>query len=323
MCVISSNIVIADYAISLAAFKEGSRAEKMFQIKRRLKKHDGSFNWFLTRASPIFGVDGSLQYWCGSCTDIDYTEKMQHELKLLPDILSMPLWKASIAGEILFMNPKFQSFTGLLPTEKANAFSASLVHPEDYVLSKSAFEKAVKTKSSFEIERRLKGADGRYTWVLTRGSTVLDLDDNVIAVYGSCTDINAAKEAQEELQALPESLSSVCVYKISSRGDVVYANTTFKTYIGAKEGETFNVFSDRVVHKEDIKNSLTVFMKANKDKAEFQTGGRLKKFDGTYQKFGMFHARLLISVVTKGVPVISIDGALTHWYGTCTPVPTD
>jgi hypothetical protein len=41
----------------------------------------------------------------------------------------------------------------------------------------------------------------------------------------------------------------------------------------------------QVVHKEDIKNSLTVFMKANKDKAEFQTGRRLKKHDGTYQKF--------------------------------------
>lgn len=41
------------------------------------------------------------------------------------------------------------------------------------------------------------------------------------------------------------------------------------------------------MHKDDIKNSLTVFLKANKEKQEFSTGRRLKSANGTYQKFGI------------------------------------
>ena len=64
-------------------------------------------------------------------------------------------------------------------------------------------------------------------------------------------------------------------------------------------------------------------MKANKDKAEFQTGCRLKKFDGSYHKFGIGSSIANASLGTKGVPVIDMDGVLTHWYGTCTPVSNE
>ena len=84
-----------------------------------------------------------------------------------------------------------------MPCEKANAFASSVVHPEDYDASKAAFEKCVKSKSPFEIERRLKCAGGEYLWVKTRGSPVMDFDDNVVAVYGTCTDINATMEAPQ------------------------------------------------------------------------------------------------------------------------------
>jgi hypothetical protein len=38
----------------------------------------------------------------------------------------------------------------------------------------------------------------------------------------------------------------MCIWKITQRGDVVYANKTFKDYVGAKEGDVLNVFSDKV-----------------------------------------------------------------------------
>jgi hypothetical protein len=107
------------------------------------------------------------------------------------------------------------------------------------------FTKAVKTKAPFEVQRRLKGADNEYRWFMTRGTPIMDFDDNVTSLYGTCTDITDAKEAQDELLALPESLP-MCVWKISPRGDVLYANKMFKDYVGAKEGDALNVFSDKV-----------------------------------------------------------------------------
>lgn len=66
------------------------------------------------------------------------------------------------------------------------------------------------------------------------------------------------------------------------------------------------MFSDKVVHKDDIKHSLTIFLQANKDKKEFECKRRLKGADGQYKKF-----------TTKGVPLINNEGVITHWYGTC------
>ena len=102
------------------------------------------------------------------------------------------------------------------------------------------------------------------------------------------------------------------VWKINPRGDVQYCNNKFLTYVGAKKNDALNVFSDKVVHKDDIKQSLTVFLQANKDKKEFTTGRRLKGADGQYRKF-----------VTRGVPVISLEGMVIAYYGTCTEVKDD
>jgi len=298
-----------DFNESTRVFNEAQKTQQTFEVKRRVKAADGSYKWFLTRASPIFHEDGRISAWCGSCTDVDETEKLQYELAVLPESLPQCLWKIDLKGDVLYSNTKFQKFLGITKdTKGVNVFAASVVHPEDHAASRAIFDNALKTKSSFETNRRLKSAKGHYNWFMTRGSPVLDMEGNLTCFYGTCTDINEQREQQQELTALPESLPQM-VWKINARGDVQYCNSKFLTYVGAKKGDALNVFSDKVVHKDDIKQSLTVFLQANKDKKEFTTGRRLKGADGLYKKF-----------VTRGVPVINAEGVVTYWYGTCTEV---
>lgn len=196
-----------DHARSLAAFNEANANKTTFEVKRRIKAHDGTYKYMLTRASPIFNDDNTIRWWCGSCTDIDETEKLQYELAVLPESLPTPIWKIDLAGNVLFSNNKFQNYLGLSKDAKnVNVFSPNHVHPEDVAGSRAAFEAAVKGKTSFETSRRLKGKDGSYRWFLTRGSPVFDFDGNVLSFYGTCTDVHEQKEQQRELTALPESL---------------------------------------------------------------------------------------------------------------------
>jgi PAS domain S-box-containing protein len=234
-----------DYPIALAQFKTACKIKEAFDVKRRLKCEDGTYKWFHTRASPIFKKDGSIQSWCGSESDIDEVERLQYEIKMLPECLSVGLWKADPNGDVETSNTQFQESLGISSEDKVNAFSEEIVHPDDYSASKAALEKGIRSKAPFEMQRRLKGADGEYTWILTRISPIMDFDENVISLYGTSTDINAAQEAKEELLALPESLK-LCVWKISPRGDILYANKSFKDFVGIKEGDSVNVFSDKV-----------------------------------------------------------------------------
>lgn len=158
-----------DYERSLKAFTDANKTKQTFEVKRRVRAHDGSYKYMLTRASPIFNSDGSIQWWCGSCTDIDETEKLQYELAILPESLPQCLWKIDTQGNVLYSNSRFQNFLGVTSDQKGvNVFGASVVHPEDYQKSKAMFETAVKAKGPFETHRRLKSSKGVYNWFMTK-----------------------------------------------------------------------------------------------------------------------------------------------------------
>ena len=41
-----------------------------YEVECRLKHHDGDYRWVVGRARPVYGPDGRIERWYGSCTDI-------------------------------------------------------------------------------------------------------------------------------------------------------------------------------------------------------------------------------------------------------------
>lgn len=106
---------------------------------------------------------------------------------------------------------------------------------------------------------------------------------------------------EEELNLLPESLPQ-CVWKIDPHGKAIYANSLLKDYVGSKVAEDFNVFSEVVVHPEDVERSVSAFSEATKYLKPFEVERRLKKYDGTYTWF-----------LTRGTPVLDSEGNIACW----------
>lgn len=302
----SSVVHPEDCNSSKLAFASAKSSKTTFETKRRLLGTDGNYRWFLTRGSPIFNEDNEVKFWCGSCTDIDETERIQSELDTLPESIPQMLWKIDLKGDVMYSNTKFQTYIGISKNTKgANVFSPKIVHAEDLVKSKTAFEDAIRSESSFSVERRLKGVDGKYHWFNTRANPMFDEDGKLTHFYGTCMDIGEEKELEREMTILPESLSQM-VWKSDVNGDVLYANSKFKNYIGAEEGKVLNVFSDKIVHKDDVKHSYTAFKKALKEKTSFEAKSRLLSAGGYYKRF-----------TTRGVPLFDSQGEIKFFYGTC------
>jgi PAS domain S-box-containing protein len=59
------------------AFKAANYDKEPFEVKRRLLGKDGNYKWMLTRGSPILDDKNEIDVWCGSCTDINSTERIQ------------------------------------------------------------------------------------------------------------------------------------------------------------------------------------------------------------------------------------------------------
>ncbi len=52
---------------------------------------------------------------------------------------------------------------------------------------------------AYDLELRLRGADGSYRWFIVRGRPLRTLDGSVASWFGTCTDIDAQKTAAEAL----------------------------------------------------------------------------------------------------------------------------
>ena len=124
--------------------------------------------------------------------------------------------------------------------------------------------------------------------------------------YGLGTDVDTAEVAAREMAVLPESLPQM-VWKVDTKGYVMYANKRFLNYFGKSANDTINVFDKEIVHPDDYAATMNAFDEASKNKVQFTVVRKLKQANGQYNQF-----------VTKGIPVLDDSGNPTSWYGTCT-----
>jgi PAS domain S-box-containing protein len=70
-----------DAAAVRNAWRASSGSGGVFEVEVRLRARDGSYGWFLARATPLFAEDGAtIVRWFGTCTDIAAQKRTEAEL---------------------------------------------------------------------------------------------------------------------------------------------------------------------------------------------------------------------------------------------------
>ena len=117
------------------------------------------------------------------------------------------LWDWDQKADVLHISPRFKELFGLeteAETIKPAEWIASL-HPDDLEPYLAHLKAHLRGATDFlNVEFRLRGADGRYRWVLARGVGIRDETDRVYRMAGSIGDITARKQAEIELRAAKE-----------------------------------------------------------------------------------------------------------------------
>lgn len=86
----------------------------------------------------------------------------------------------------------------------ASAWAASYILPEDEPMVAAAVAEAIRTKSLFELEHRVRRADGSVGWVVSRAVPILGEDGEIREWFGAGSDVTARREAQERLREMEE-----------------------------------------------------------------------------------------------------------------------
>lgn len=185
------------------AWQEGKPWELSFPMRR----YDGKYRWFLTRAVPIKDNNGKLQRWIGTNTDVHEQWLAEQKLKeseahfrTLAESMPQLVWVAQADGAVTYYNNKVSDFAGARRMENGAWHWEGMLHPDDVAKTEKAWAEAVHNGTEYSVEHQAQMADGSYRWYLSRAVPLKDNQGNVSNWFGTATDIHEQKMQEQLLE---------------------------------------------------------------------------------------------------------------------------
>jgi len=140
------------------------------------------------------------------CKVLERTAELRRsecELRQLIDAIPQQVFVFDSDWSPLFANRQALEFTGLSPQEvRSRDAVVKAFHPADLQKFEVLRAGTVSECVPFETEARIQGKDGHYRWFLIRQSPLRDEQGNILRWYGTRTDIEDRKRAEEALLEL-------------------------------------------------------------------------------------------------------------------------
>jgi PAS domain S-box-containing protein len=192
----------------LKAWRESVATGTPYEQEERHRRADGQYRWFLARGVPLRDSEGRIIRWYGTNTDIEDRKEAEDRLRFVVDTLPALVWSKLPDGSADFLNQRFREYTGLSVEEGLGwGWMMNAFHPEDR--AEEEWRAAFAAGEPFEKEVRLQRADGVYRWFLLRAAPLRDERGNVVKWYGTTTDIEDRRRAEEALQEAQDKLAHV------------------------------------------------------------------------------------------------------------------
>ncbi|WPQ64812.1 PAS domain-containing protein [Chitinophaga sancti] len=170
---------------------------------------DGMRRFYLDfEYKPLFDLEKNVYAIMATVSDV--TERKEQEMALrlseerfrvLGDTLSQMIWTTDPEGKLNYASKKYFEFTGMTLEELNGIGWFNVIHPEDLMKNLPIWQEAVSKGVEYQIEHRMRKADGTYRWHLTRTVPQKDAEGNVNMWVGSTTDIHEGKMFIDKLEA--------------------------------------------------------------------------------------------------------------------------
>jgi len=271
--------------------RTGSAGEMSFRVRNAA----GEYRWFLTRAEPLRGGDGTLLYWIGVNLEIDDAKraedalrKSEKELREVVDTIPALIHTARPDGYIDYFNKRWLEYLGLTLDEVAGWNWTAVIHADDVEGILTKWRACLLTGEIFEYETRVRGTNGEYRWMFHRKVPLRDANGNIVKWYGSSMDIHERKTAEEALRSSEAYLAEA--QRLShtgsfgwkpDTGDVVWSDETYRIFeFDHAVKPTIDLLVQRI-HPEDRPDFLKVIEGASAGATQFEHTYRWLLPDGS------------------------------------------
>lgn len=230
----------------------------------------------------------------------------ESSLHLILNTIPTLAWSARPDGSTDFLSQQYLNYLGLSAKAAEDSGWTVSVHPDDRNRLASQWQTIVASGEPGEIETRLRRFDGVYRWLLLRANPLRDESGHIVKWYGTSTDVDDRKRAEDEFRSLVDSIPGL-VCMMSAAGEFELANRTFLDYTGKSLFEMKNW--PEIVHPDDLSLVMSRLKISMETGCFFDTEVRIRRADSTYRWFRCC-----------GLPLRNADGRIVRWYKLLTDI---
>jgi PAS domain S-box-containing protein len=234
------------------------------------------------------------------------------DIRLVVDTIPTLAWSAGPDGSADFFNQRWLDYTGLSAKQALGWGWEVAIHPDDLPRILGTFREALKSAKAYEVEGRFRRFDGEFRWFLFRGSPLRDQSGKVAKWYGTNTDLEERKRAEDALRESEASLleaqrlTRTCSWKHEIlSGKVTVSAEGFAMYGIEPEDDASPVdFYHRRKHPKDRPEVEQAYAAALLGKTEFEADFRIVLPDGTIK-----------NIRSIGHPILDERGDVVEFVG--------
>ena len=233
------------------------------------------------------------------------------DLRLILDTIPGFVWTMTATGDVELVNRPMLDYFGARSEELKNW--SSFLHEDDRARVIAEWTRTIETTEPYQIEHRLRRADGVYRWFQARGLALRDGEGRVTRWYNLLTDIDDGKRAVEVLRTSEQNLRLIVdsipgfVITATPSGELELANLRMLTYFG-KTLEELKEWS-LVIHPDDRPLVVAAWAHSVQTGDPHDIPQRLLGADGIYR---WFHVR--------ASALRNAEGEIQRWYALFTDI---
>lgn len=188
----------------------------------------------------------------------DALQKSELRFKTVSDAVPQLIWANDEQSAFTYFNSRWTEYSGLSPESSVQSGWQAIVHPVDIKRADDLWTVSKEKAAVFNTEMRLRRFDDIYRWHIIRIVPLKDEQDNVLSWFGSATDIEEIKEAEEllrqseaRLRTTMDSAADFAVITIDTSGFIQAWSSGAEKIFGYTEKEVTGKCIDIIFTPED------------------------------------------------------------------------